>query len=59
MRGAGEPLIGLSPPMAEAERDIKCFLFANMYRHEKVTGVWESARDAISRLFPAFFEIRR
>jgi len=56
VRGAGETLVGLSPPMAEAQRDIKAFLFANMYRHEKVLGVWERARDAISRLFPAFFE---
>jgi dGTPase len=55
-RGAGEALVGLSPPMAEAQRDIKNFLFANMYRHEKIMGVWERARDAISRLFPAFFE---
>jgi dGTPase len=55
-RQAGETLVGLSPPMADAERDIKAFLFANMYRHEKITGVWERARDAISRLFPAFFE---
>jgi dGTPase len=55
-RRAGEALVRLSPPMAEAERDIKAFLFANMYRHEKVTGVWERARDAISRLFPAFYE---
>ncbi|MGJ0395898.1 MAG: deoxyguanosinetriphosphate triphosphohydrolase [Methylocystis sp.] len=56
VRGAGETLVGLSPPMAEAQREIKSFLFANMYRHEKVLGVWERARDAISRLFPAFFE---
>jgi len=56
VRGAGEALVGLSPPMEEAQRDIKSFLFANMYRHEKIMGVWERARDAISRLFPAFFE---
>ncbi|MGD9658650.1 MAG: dGTP triphosphohydrolase [Methylocystis sp.] len=56
VRGAGETLVGHSPPMAEAQRDIKNFLFANMYRHEKIMGVWERARDAISRLFPAFFE---
>lgn len=55
-RRAGEAIVRLSPPMAEAERDIKAFLFANMYRHEKVLGVWERARDAISWLFPAFFE---
>ncbi|MBM3653726.1 MAG: deoxyguanosinetriphosphate triphosphohydrolase, partial [Alphaproteobacteria bacterium] len=56
VRGAGETLVGLSPPMAEAQREIKAFLFANMYRHERILGVWERARDAISRLFPAFFE---
>jgi len=55
-RGAGETLVGLSPPLAEAQREIKAFLFANMYRHEKILGVWERARDAISRLFPAFFQ---
>jgi len=55
-RRAGETLVGLSPPMAEAERDIKRFLFDNMYRHERVAGVWKRARDAIFQLFPAFFE---
>ncbi|WP_036286809.1 deoxyguanosinetriphosphate triphosphohydrolase [Methylocystis sp. ATCC 49242] len=56
VRAAGEAMVALSPAMAEAERDIKKFLFANMYRHQKVKAVWERARDAISRLFPAFFE---
>jgi dGTPase len=56
VRRAGEPLVGFSPPIAEADRAIKDFLFAKMYRHPKVIGVWERAREAISRLFPAFFE---
>ncbi len=56
VRGAGETLVGFSAPMAEAERAIKKFLFPNMYRHPKVMGVWEQARAAISRLFPAFYE---
>lgn len=55
-RAAGEQLVGFSAPMAQAERDIKAFLFANMYRHEKVAGVWDRARDAISQLFPAFLQ---
>ncbi len=42
--------------MTAAEHDLKRFLFTHMYRHEKVMGVWERARDAISRLFPAFLE---
>jgi dGTPase len=55
-RAAGEAMVRFSPSMKAAESDLKRFLFANMYRHEKVMGVWERARDAISRLFPAFFE---
>ncbi|MGJ0509326.1 MAG: deoxyguanosinetriphosphate triphosphohydrolase [Methylocystis sp.] len=55
-RGAGETMVALSGEMTAAERDLKRFLFANMYRHERVMGVWARARDAISRLFPAFLE---
>jgi dGTPase len=55
-RAAEEAMVCFSPRMKAAERDLKRFLFDNMYRHEKVMGVWERARDAISRLFPAFLE---
>ncbi|KAF2992825.1 deoxyguanosinetriphosphate triphosphohydrolase [Methylocystis sp. MJC1] len=56
VRGAGEAMVALSAAMREAERDIKRFLFANMYRHELIMRVWTRAEEAISRLFPAFFE---
>lgn len=56
IRLAGETMVTLSPPMREAERDIKRFLFAHMYRHEKILDVWRRAREAISRLFPAFLD---
>jgi dGTPase len=56
VRRAGEAMVAFSEPMTAAEHDLKRFLFANMYRHEKVMGVWSRARDAISRLFPAFLE---
>jgi dGTPase len=56
VRHAGRPVVTLSPSMTCAERDIKRFLFANMYRHDRIMGVWTQARDAISRLFPAFFD---
>ena len=55
-RQAEAPMVTLSPEMRAAERDLKRFLFAHMYRHEKVMDVWRQARDAISRLFPAFLE---
>jgi len=56
VREAGGPVVTLSPEMAGAERDIKRFLFANMYRHARVMGVWTQARSAISLMFPAFFD---
>ncbi len=56
VRAAGEAMVALSPQMRAAERDLKRFLFDNMYRHARVMGVWDRARDAISRLFPAFME---
>jgi dGTPase len=54
VRGAGEAMVALSPEMTRAEHDLKRFLFANMYRHKRIMGVWEQARDAISGLFPLF-----
>jgi dGTPase len=56
VRRAAGAMVALSPQMIAAERDLKRFLFANMYRHARIMGVWERARDAISRLFPAFLE---
>ncbi len=56
VRGAGRAMVALSLDMTAAEHDLKRFLFTHMYRHERVMGVWERARDAISRLFPAFLE---
>jgi dGTPase len=55
-RWASESLVTLSPAMRDAQRDIKRFLFAHMYRHEKILDVWRQARDAISRLFPVFLD---
>ncbi|MBI3275851.1 MAG: deoxyguanosinetriphosphate triphosphohydrolase, partial [Methylocystis sp.] len=56
VRNAGAPLVAFSPAMAAADGAIKAFLFSNMYRHEKVMGVWEKASRVISRLFAAFFD---
>ena len=37
--------------MQAADRDIKAFLFANMYRHPKVKRVREKADAIVRRLF--------
>jgi dGTPase len=54
IREHGAALVGFSPAMAQAEREVKRFLFEHMYRHAKVMSVWKQAREAISFLFPAF-----
>jgi len=56
IRAADRAMVALSPELTQAEHDLKRFLFANMYRHARVLGVWTRARDAISLLFPAFLE---
>jgi dGTPase len=46
----------LSPALAKADRDIKRFLFANMYRHDEVKRVRETADLIVRRLFAAYVE---
>ncbi len=55
-RRAGRALIGFSPALQAADRGIKTFLFANMYRHPQVKRVRERADDIVRRLFRAYFE---
>jgi dGTPase len=56
VRDATGPLVGFSPPLAAAQKEIKDFLFANMYRHPSVARVRRSAEEVVRRLFAAFFE---
>jgi len=51
---AGRTLVGFSPAIAAADRDIKAFLFANMYRHPQVTRVRERADAVVRGLFSAY-----
>lgn len=49
-----EPLIGFSEPIAAEQRDLKRFLFANLYRHYRVMRMSEKARHIVTDLFAAF-----
>ena len=51
---AGRTLIALSPARAAADRDIKAFLFARMYRHPNVMRVRGQADAVVRRLFEAY-----
>ncbi|MEL6437150.1 MAG: deoxyguanosinetriphosphate triphosphohydrolase, partial [Pseudomonadota bacterium] len=51
---AGETIVCFSDGMAEKERALKAFLFANLYRHPDVLRVRESAEQVVSDLYHHF-----
>ncbi|MFE1598742.1 deoxyguanosinetriphosphate triphosphohydrolase [Methylobacterium sp. ID0610] len=54
IRGAGAPVAAFSEPIAAADRAIKAFLFARMYRHPGVMAVRARAAQILHDLFAAF-----
>jgi dGTPase len=51
IRSADGPCVGFSPPMQAADRAIKEFLFARMYRHERVMRIMADAEAVVRELF--------
>ena len=51
---AGRALVGHSAAIQAADRDIKAFLFARMYRHPDVRKVRDQADAILRRLFRAY-----
>ncbi|RBP00963.1 dGTPase [Roseiarcus fermentans] len=51
---AGRTLVALSPDIEAADRDVKTFLFAHMYRHPQVQAEREKADAIVRNLFSAF-----
>jgi dGTPase len=56
VRRAGAAPLAFSPPMAAAERDIKAFLFARMYRHPEVNLMRGEADKVVRGLYAAYVE---
>ncbi len=54
VRLAPEPVLVFTPAMAQADKDIKAFLFANMYRHPSVMRVRRDADGVLRDLFGRF-----
>ena len=52
--GAGRTLVGQTAAIETADRDIKGFLVARMYRHPDVKRVREQADAVVRRLFKAY-----
>ena len=56
VRGAGAPVVAFSDAMAAAERQVKAFLFANMYRHPTVMKVRKQADEVVRDLYRRFID---
>ena len=54
VRNAGETLVTFSPPIAEAERGLKAFLFTEVYRHESVMGPVRQGEQVVVDLFARY-----
>ncbi|MDK9722576.1 MAG: deoxyguanosinetriphosphate triphosphohydrolase [Rhodospirillales bacterium] len=54
VRALGRPLVGFSAQMQQADRELKKFLFAHMYRHYKVNRMTSKARRVVRDLFTLF-----
>jgi dGTPase len=54
VRAAGKPLGGFSPELAEQERSLKAFMYANLYHHPTQVMAAEQASVIISELFAAY-----
>ena len=56
IRNATAPVVAFSPAMADANREIKAFLFAHMYRHWRVNRTTAKARKVTAALATLFLE---
>jgi len=54
IRQASHPVIAFNPALATADKDIKTFLFANMYRNPNVMRVRSQAENVLSDLYRSF-----
>ena len=54
VRQAGAPLVRFSAEMAERERRLKTFMYANLYHHAQQHGTAEKAQALVAQLFAAY-----
>jgi dGTPase len=54
VRTAGRPVVSQSPPMQEEAEGLKRYLFANVYRHERVMRVMRDAETIVRDLFERY-----
>ena len=54
VRVAGAALVGFSAGMRDDERDLKRFMYANLYHHPRQLSGAAAARQVVSGLFAAY-----
>lgn len=54
VRRAGQPLMAISEEMVAMQRELKDFLYANLYRHWRVVRMFRKAERVLVELFEAF-----
>lgn len=54
VRAAGRTLGGFSAGLAAEERDLKRFMYANLYHHPEQVAAAEAANEVVGRLFAAY-----
>jgi len=55
VRHAGETMVTFSPELAAEEKELKSFLYANIYRAPSVMSVRGQAERVVAELFDAYF----
>lgn len=55
VRAAGETMVRFSTEMAAAEKELKTFLYAHLYRHPEVMRVRADAEQIVKDLFDVYF----
>lgn len=54
IRAAGAPVVAFSERMRDNDRALKAFLFARMYRHDRVVHMIAAARGVVQELFDLY-----
>ncbi len=54
VRTAGRALCGFSEGMADQERELKTFLYAEVYRSSPILAIQDASKAVLSRLFAAY-----
>ncbi|MCK5041565.1 MAG: deoxyguanosinetriphosphate triphosphohydrolase [Sphingomonadales bacterium] len=56
VRNAGAPMVAFSDAMKANDKELKAFLFENMYRHKKVSKMTEHGKKVVTELYNLYMQ---